>query len=782
MTKTLTREKEELLRAIDVVLQAVEPGQLRAVVYLRVSTEEQRKGYGISYTGKRVAKHIAKKGWALVDVFADEGVSGSLDHTQRPDLRDLMALARQTPRPFDVVCVYEERAIGRRDKAFWPWVWKLEDDYGIFTAVVKGDYDNTTDDGRSRMRKAQDRAEDELVTLRDRTQGGVQEKAEEGGHVGGVAPYGYRIENQGVRGESRLVLDTATSSEDQHRAYPVLHRAWGHIVTEGRDLSEVEDMFAAEGIPGPSGGEWSRGSLRHVLTGRAIQEARRVFRDPKGPKTRLNAAGTPKHGESVVIELDPVFTDYQLKLLNSALAKTSRGSRTREENVHPLSGHLISQCGQPRTGVSRVGRSQERAYRCTGATKRKAKCDCAQIDAEAVESHVWSEVCQLLEDPDRLSRMADDWLAMSKGDGVNYATRIDELNELIEEQEDTIDATTTATARRAKRKGLDRQATQEAIERATRDLEANLENLEKLRNEALAWQAESQRTVDRAHDLRRLAETARVRLHSMDAREKETVIDLLDLRVTILGDVPRKTRVDDRISNWFRERESVVPELTDDAWAIASPILAARPGRKPADPRALLEALLTKARTGCSWRELEYGNVSTIWFRWLTNGLWDELMEALAGMPGRPAQDAVALPPLRVEGRVDPRLFVGDDKSSEDDDGFKASDYKISPFELESALLEHEAVAEAAVVPAPDPLRLAVPKAYVVLAEGWEADAETAKELFAHSRAVLAPYKRVRRIEFAELPKTVSGKIRRIELRERTAKGEGTEYTEGDLG
>ncbi|MEV1045555.1 AMP-binding protein [Streptomyces sp. NPDC049916] len=115
------------------------------------------------------------------------------------------------------------------------------------------------------------------------------------------------------------------------------------------------------------------------------------------------------------------------------------------------------------------------------------------------------------------------------------------------------------------------------------------------------------------------------------------------------------------------------------------------------------------------------------------------------------------------------------------DDVFKASDYKISPFELESALLEHEAVAEAAVVPAPDPLRLAVPKAYVVLAEGWEPGPDTAKVLFAHSRAVLAPYKRLRRLEFAELPKTVSGKIRRIELRERTAAGGGTEYDEGDL-
>ncbi len=116
------------------------------------------------------------------------------------------------------------------------------------------------------------------------------------------------------------------------------------------------------------------------------------------------------------------------------------------------------------------------------------------------------------------------------------------------------------------------------------------------------------------------------------------------------------------------------------------------------------------------------------------------------------------------------------------DDVFKASDYKISPFELESALLEHEAVAEAAVVPAPDPVRLAVPKAYVVLAAGWEPGPETAAELFAHSRAVLAPYKRVRRLEFADLPKTVSGKIRRVELRERTAEegGGAAEYREED--
>ncbi|GGX22935.1 AMP-dependent synthetase [Streptomyces malachitofuscus] len=115
------------------------------------------------------------------------------------------------------------------------------------------------------------------------------------------------------------------------------------------------------------------------------------------------------------------------------------------------------------------------------------------------------------------------------------------------------------------------------------------------------------------------------------------------------------------------------------------------------------------------------------------------------------------------------------------DDVFKASDYKISPFELESVLLEHEAVAEAAVVPAPDELRLAVPKAYIVLAEGFEPGPDTAKVLFEYAREALAPYKRIRRLEFGELPKTVSGKIRRIELREATAAGSAGEYREEDF-
>ncbi len=124
------------------------------------------------------------------------------------------------------------------------------------------------------------------------------------------------------------------------------------------------------------------------------------------------------------------------------------------------------------------------------------------------------------------------------------------------------------------------------------------------------------------------------------------------------------------------------------------------------------------------------------------------------------------------------------------DDVFKASDYRLSPFELESVVIEHPAVAEVAVVPSPDPLRLAVPKAYVALAPGHEPTAEVAESILKHCREGLAPYKRIRRLEFFDLPKTVSGKIRRVELRKREdvihaedqgANKAGTEFADSDF-
>jgi acetyl-CoA synthetase len=117
------------------------------------------------------------------------------------------------------------------------------------------------------------------------------------------------------------------------------------------------------------------------------------------------------------------------------------------------------------------------------------------------------------------------------------------------------------------------------------------------------------------------------------------------------------------------------------------------------------------------------------------------------------------------------------------DDVFKSSDYRISPFELESVLIEHPDVLEAAIVPSPDPLRLSVPKAFIALRPGVEPTRELAGAIFAFARERLSPYKRIRRIEFTELPKTISGKIRRVELRRAEAAGRhaGIEFREEEF-
>ena len=119
------------------------------------------------------------------------------------------------------------------------------------------------------------------------------------------------------------------------------------------------------------------------------------------------------------------------------------------------------------------------------------------------------------------------------------------------------------------------------------------------------------------------------------------------------------------------------------------------------------------------------------------------------------------------------------------DDVFKSSDYRISPFELESVLIEHAAVAEAAVVPSADALRLSVPKAFITLTPGARPDADTARSILEHVRARVSPYKRIRRLEFAALPKTISGKIRRVELRKleeaRESGRRAQEFWEEDL-
>ncbi len=128
-------------------------------------------------------------------------------------------------------------------------------------------------------------------------------------------------------------------------------------------------------------------------------------------------------------------------------------------------------------------------------------------------------------------------------------------------------------------------------------------------------------------------------------------------------------------------------------------------------------------------------------------------------------------------------LYYTGDKAYQDEDGYiwfvgrdddviKTSDYRVGPFEVESALIEHPAVVEAGVVGVPHPIRGQQIKAYLTLAAGAEAGPELARQLFDHCQHRLASYQRPRKLQFVqELPKTTSGKIRRVELRHQPPSG-----------
>lgn len=617
--------------------------QLRAVDYLRVSTEEQRKGYGIKYTGRRTAAFIQRKGWGHVRTFSDEGHSGSLDHTQRPDLKRLMAMARETPRPFDVVVVNEERAIGRRDRAFWPWVWHLED-LGVFVAIVRGDYDNTTESGRSRMRKEADRAEDERILIRDRTQGGIQEKAEAGLHPGGRPRCGYRVEDKGVLGVSHIVLDDSETGE-----HAALRRAWDLKVREGKNTRQARIALNSEGLHSRSG-PWTDDNLRLRLWD-ATKEPVVIFRDPR--RAKLDREGNPLFGQSVKLVLPEMFNAKEREQLAAAMRRDSRPQR-HGESIFTLTRRIASPCGRHYTGLGR-GDKGDRVYRCAGRTPRREgekACACANLPADAMEAAVWEPLRNLLSDADRLQRMSEDWSARDQTERADPEGRIADLASQIAEQESALALTTRTAAKEAARRGLGEAEADELIDRMVLPIQRELDDLTGLHREAMAWKERLAQSRRQTEELRSLADAAG-RIRAFGPEKQMKILEALKIKVVLVKEPESRKARACPLGLYFQDR--TVPVLDDDAWLLVEPIFSAarQRSRGGVGDRLLLEALLHKARTGCPWAAIpaRYGpgnSVQTAYLRWTKNGVWEAVTDALKGVPGDPAPEV--LPPLHITG------------------------------------------------------------------------------------------------------------------------------------
>lgn len=662
------RNTDALDVAMGVIDRVTQTARLRAVAYARVSTEEQAKGYGVQAALKKITRYIGRKDWDHVGTYTDEGISGSLEAADREDLKRLMADAHRTPRPFDIVVVSEGRAIGRTGRAFWRWVWALED-IGVYVGVVEDDYDNSTAEGRKKMRRDADYAETEWETIRKRTQGGLQEKAEDGGWPGGMPPYGYRIACQGQKGKSHLVQDEAEVK--------ILRLAWKLVVEDG--IANTRDLAArlnAEGHLTRSGVPWSHSNLRAKLLSESTVNARVIFRNPNrshaGHGAKFGRDGKPLNGETVIIKLDPIFTPDEVAALTAALGRTSKGAGRPRPQPYPLSKRLFNEhtgCNSHHVGMARTSRAG-RWYRCTGLAAKypgDPTCTCKMVDADAMEAAVWDEVVNLLGDPDRLKAMAAEWVGMAAGDQVQHADRIADFDRQIANLDKAITTMVTEYAKA----GLPGSA----VAAATAALAEERRQLADLRDEAAAWMEETEATAQRARDLEALATVARTRLADMDPAHQAEVLALLDVRVTITGPVPKhKLGLSCSMAEWFKEHDRLVPdELTDEAWALVEPIVKAwepeHPNRRLIPSRPMLDAMFYKARTGCRWEDLPerfglWKSIHSRYKRWRTEGVWDAIMAALPDA-GQPVWTPCLVPPFRVEGRVDPRVLTDADAGAE---------------------------------------------------------------------------------------------------------------------
>ncbi|GHA85271.1 recombinase family protein [Streptomyces chryseus] len=640
---------------------AVEPaghGPFRAVQYLRVSTDEQRKGYGVAYQGVRTSCYIEAKGWTHVGTYTDEGVSGSLQAHARPGLRTLVEDAARGA--FDVVVINEGRVAGRNARVFWRWIWTLEQ-LGILVAVVDGDIDTSTHEGRRELRRLAEYAELEWEAIRRRTQGGIQEKAGRGGHSGGQPRFGYRVERYGGNKESRLLPDECDAGErclirdgrcaTRHEA-DTLRRARELVVEHTGNWRKAALQLNAEGRTTRSGRQWSHPNLRSRLLNEDLLEARWVFRnlDSRGERgVRLGADGRPLHGETVVVPITPLFTVDQVAELRAAVARPVR-QRPADLPRYLLSGRIVSPCGRYYVGSS-AAKEAHRYYRCAGKNETfpgAPVCDCSMIRADEVEQWVRDELALLVTDTDRRDVSAGRTSAEVGADRAGFVARLADLEEQIDALDQAIAAALAAAALRG--------TAQTVAERAVEPLREESARLIETRAEVLLWRAETDAAERRAVD------RGVRQLDDMLPEERAELLSELGITVTVQGQAPSAVGgTACALAEWFRSRSLDVPVLTDSAWQKAEPLLVGR--STLSFPRRALEGILHKACTGASWPEVAqmYGGADALrqcWRRWAKSGLWELIMERLADGESVPLHEPFLLPPMEMRGIVRPGVIA----------------------------------------------------------------------------------------------------------------------------
>lgn len=315
----------------------------RVGIYLRVSTKDQILGYGLDTQLSGIQDFLNKKKildpetiWEVVDIYEDAGESGAKQ--SRPEILRLERDVRDGK--IDVVAVHKFDRVGRTGRAFWYWVWALED-AGVSIISVTQEIDTSTNHGVVALQQLASFSEMEWRTILERTQNGLNMKAAAGGWAGGPPSYGYRIENKGSR-NSKLAVDPNEAA--------VLELAAKLIVEGGYNVDRAAHMLNLIGKYTRSGAEWTGHNLRHKFYNTALdgfvvfRNTDEVINKRRRRATIMAEDGKPKHGPTVIIDTPMALSMERLHSVRAALKRNGWRLEGPYKH-HPLSTRIIGTCG-----------------------------------------------------------------------------------------------------------------------------------------------------------------------------------------------------------------------------------------------------------------------------------------------------------------------------------------------------------------------------------------------------------------------------------------------------
>lgn len=387
---------------------------MKAAIYLRVSREEQVEKFGLEVQRDQCEAMAKAKGWEVAATFSDEGLSGTLDVTERPGLLALVRAAEAGL--IDAVIVAALDRLGRQTRIVLG-VAELLASMNVELISCRESLDTSTPAGEFVLTMFAGLAQLEKDTIRQRTIAGMAKSVESGNiqTAGSVAPYGYDVEAR--NGSRTLVINDSETAIVQHlfREY-----AAGKVTING-----LAQWLTRRGVPKPSKGNchratttrkrWSVGTVASILSnevyvGRWYYRKTRRERQPDGSIKRVRRP----RSEWLMVEVPAIIDEDTFQAVQRRRKENRQQIAGRRKHYYTLSGMLkCGHCGMSITGVTRYGKTKsgQRAYQYYLCRRRHSpgsysgeRCSLPPATAQEIDATIWNWVSDAMTLPDKLRK------------------------------------------------------------------------------------------------------------------------------------------------------------------------------------------------------------------------------------------------------------------------------------------------------------------------------------------------------------------------------------------